>query len=311
MPEYIDRGSNQSLIAPVALDGTQFYIFLIKGDKDSLQKFLDRIFNDPSSNNLKYEPFLDYVVVMFTHVERLASSQPNQGWAAYGDIAMWVPIIDKTNLIPQFKMYPAYMVVDNSSTMATGRETYGFPKEMGFFTQPHSPEFIGNFTVDVLGYKADNPTQQNIPNRLWQVVRETGNDDQPQFKQVEDLKTLFKEMETLVEELDQNLREEFWMGLNLLANLLSIPALGLQEIRDIQNVHQAAFQAIVEAPLSMKHFRSAKIFLDKYSFILNDLVTHPVAADTGLKIGPQDVVFAFWLYADFELGTGQVIQQIS
>lgn len=316
MPTYIGRGGNQSLVAPVALDSTQFYIFVLKGKKENLQNLLDKLFNIPSGNKLKYEPFFDYVVVMFTHVDRLASSEPSQGWAAYGDIAMWVPVCDKTHRIPRFKMYPVYMVVDNSSTMATGRETYGFPKEMGTFTQPQSPEFMGDFAVDVLGYETDSPTQQNIPSRLWSIIRETGN-EQPKLKEINDLKALLKEMEPLAEGLENHLMDDFLMGLSHLAelfdvsDLFSVQALGLQEIRSIQNPEQAAFQAIVDAPLAMKSFRSAKIFLDKFSFHLNDLASHPVAANTGLDIGSQDIIFSFWLYADFELGTGKVIQQMS
>ena len=317
MPTYIGRGGNQSLVAPVALDSTQFYIFLLKGNKEQLQALLDQLFNQPSGHAVKYEAFLDYVVVMFTHVDRLVSNDPNQGWAAYGDIAMWVPVCDRTHTLPRFKMYPAYMVVDNSATMATGRETYGFPKEMGTFTQPQNPGYIGDLTVDVLGFAADSPTRQVIPSRLWKVVRSSGEADQPAVQQVDSLHQLFSAMEQFAEGLGEHLAEDFLMGLGHLtdllhmSSLLSVPALGLQEIRDIEHTQQAAFQAIVEAPLTMEKFHSAKIFLDKFTFFLNDLATHPVAADTGLKIGPQEVVFACWLYADFELGTGKVIQKIN
>jgi hypothetical protein len=91
----------------------------------------------------------------------------------------------------------------------------------------------------------------------------------------------------------------------LLRDGFNVPALGLKQFRDIADPSRAVFQAIVEAPLGMKHFRSASILGDNFSFILNDLATHPVADETGLKLGPQDVSFAFWLYADFVLGTGK------
>ena len=104
---------------------------------------------------------------MFTHVDRLTSAEPAQGWAAYGDIAMWVPVIDRQGILPSFKMYPVYMVVDNGSTMATGREIYGFPKEMGWFLEPQIPEFIGDLAVDVTGYQTDSPTKQSIRSRLY------------------------------------------------------------------------------------------------------------------------------------------------
>ena len=65
------------------------------------------------------------------------------------------------------------------------------------------------------------------------------------------------------------------------------------------------FLSVVEAPLGITKFRDARLLTDKYTFTLNDLASHPVANDTGLKIGAQDVVLAFWLYADFELGIGR------
>ena len=41
--------------------------------------------------------------------------------------------------------------------MATGREIYGFPKEMGWFVEPQNPEYIGDLAADVLGYDASLP----------------------------------------------------------------------------------------------------------------------------------------------------------
>ena len=305
MSPYIARGGEQELLPPCGLYGSQFYVFILQGNRVNLQNLLDRLFNKPSGGALKYEAFSDYVAVMFTHVDRLTSSEPSQGWAAYGDIAMWVPVIDRQGLLPSFKMYPVYMVVDNGSTMATGREIYGFPKEMGWFLEPQIPEFIGDLAVDVTGYEADSPTKQSIRNRLYTVQRATGNTPAA-FSPLASARQVLDEIEKAMTILHgESLADKFIVGFDIFKNMFSIPALGLKQVRDIQVPSNAVFQSVVEAPLGIAQFRDARLLTDKYTFTLNDLASHPVANDTGLKVGAQDVVFACWLFADFELGTGR------
>ena len=305
MPAYVARGGEQELVPPCGLFGSQFYIFLLQGNRTNLQALIDRLFNQPSGGALKYEALSSYVAVMFTHVDRLTSADPSQGWAAYGDIAMWVPLMDRSGLVPSFKMYPVYMVVDNGSTMATGREVYGFPKEMGWFLEPQIPEFIGDFAVDVTGYLSNSPTKQSMRTRLYTVQRETGNNPAA-FNPISSFRGIFDEIEKAMNLLHGgNLLDEFIVGFDIFKDMLSIQALGLKQIRDIADPNRAAFQSVVEAPLGLTKFRDARLLTDKYTFILNDLASHPVAADTGLKIGPQDVVLALWLFADFSLGIGK------
>jgi acetoacetate decarboxylase len=302
---YVARGGEQELVPPCGLYGTQFYIFILRANRTNLQNLIDRLFNRPSGGALKYEALSSYVAVMFTHVDRLTSSEASQGWAAYGDIAMWVPMLDRTGIVPSFKMYPVYMVVDNGSTMATGREVYGFPKEMGWFLEPQLPEFIGDLAVDVTGYLANSPTKQSSRTRLYTVQRETG-DNPATFSQITSFRGIPDEIEKALTLLHGgSLVDEFIVGFDIFKDMLSVPALGLKQIRDITDPSKAAFQSVVEAPLGLTKFRDARLLTDKYTFVLNDLGSHPVAEDTGLKIGAQDVAIALWLFADFSLGTGK------
>ena len=282
-PTYVVRGGEQELVAPCGLYGSQFYIFLLKANKTNMQNLLDRLFNKPSGGKLHYEAFSDYLAVMFTHVDKLTSSDPRQGWADYGDIAMWIPVIERgEGLIPRFMMYPVYMVVNNGSTMATGREVYGFPKEMGWFVEPQTPDFIGDLAVDVLGYETDSPTQQTIRNRLWTIQRHS-TEKEAGFHPLKDLKHLYEELRNAFKLISENWESEFIVGFNILEDLLSVPALGLKQFRDIKDPESAVYQAVVEAPLGMEKFRSARLLTDKFTFTLSDLATHPVAADTGLQ----------------------------
>lgn len=308
MPAYLQRGGEQELVAPCGLLGSQFYVFLLQGKKANLQSLVDRLFNEPSGGVVKYEVLSDYVALMFTHVDQLTSSETSQGWAAYGDIAMWVPVIERSGLIPELKMYPVYMIVDNGSTMATGREVYGFPKEMGWFVEPQAPAYMGDFSVDVLGYEHGSATKQNVRSRLW-TIQHTGHGKKTSFDPIDDIEKLIIALERDLKGLFKNLEAELIITINAFRNGFKIPALGLKQFRDIQNPGQAAFQSIVEAPLGLTRFHSARLLGDDFVFDLNDLATHPVADATGLQLGPQQVAYAFWLYGDFELGAGKTLWQ--
>ena len=305
MPAYLARGGEQELVAPCALDGSQFYVFMLKAQQDKLQALMDRLFNQPSGGAVRYEAFWDHVALMFTHVDRLSSADPSQGWAAYGDIAMWVPVLDHGagGLLPVFKMYPVYMIVDNGSTMATGREVYGFPKEMGWFVEPQTPEFLGDLAVDVLGYERTSTTQQSVRTRLWTIQRSSAG--AANTTPLADIESLVRELEKAMKEMFSNVEAGLIIALNLLRDHFAIPALGLKQFRDITDPTRAAYQAMTEAPLALKKFRSASLLGDQFTFTLNDLASHPVAQETGLATGPQAVSFAFWLYADMTLGTGK------
>jgi hypothetical protein len=294
MPTYLTRGGEQELVSPCGLDGSQFYVFLLQADRARLQALIDRLFNTPSGGAVHYEAFWDHVALMFTHVDRLFSADATQGWAAYGDIAMWVPVLDRKSggMLPALKMYPVYMIVD-----------YGFPKEMGWFVEPQTPTFLGDLSADVIGYRNGSPTRETTRTRLWSIQRTSGG-EQAAATPLDGIEHLIDEMVRVLKGMFDNLEAEVIMALNLMRDRFNVPALGLKQFRDIADPTRAVFQSIVEAPLGLRKFRAASILGDDFSFILEDLATHPVAADTGLRLGPQQVSFAFWLYADFELGTG-------
>ena len=147
--------------------------------------------------------------------------------------------------------------------MATGREIYGFPKEMGWFLEPQIPEFIGDLAVDVTGYQTNSPTKQSIRSRLYTVQRDTGNAPAA-FNPLASARAVFDEIEKAMTLLHRgSLEDEFIVGFDIFKNMFSIPALGLKQIRDIQTPSNAVFQSVVEAPLGITKFRDARLLTDK------------------------------------------------
>lgn len=314
LPTYIERGGEQSLVPPGTLNSTQFYIFILKADKTKLQAMADRLFNTPSGGAVDYRPLSDYVVLMFTHVDQLQSAQQSQGWIAYHDIALWVPYmaIKKrlgVEIAERIVMYPPYIMVDNGSTMVTGREVFGLPKQMGSFTMPQDPNYAGDFIADVVGYNTTSKTLQDVSSRLWSVQRDS-TALPAKHQPLESLEEAFDAVKNAIKSFDPHLPKE-WIIPNIPAMLkeliTGVPALGLKQFRDATQVDKACYQAIVEAPLKTLGFRGGRLYADPFTFTLNDLTTHPVAADTGLLIGSQPVVLSLYLHLDMQMGTGTTI----
>lgn len=318
LPAYVERGGEQSLVPPGTLKSTQFYIFILKADKDKLQAMADKLFNHPSDGAVDYRPLSEYVVLMFTHVDDLYSAQAEQGWIAYRDIALWVPYIavEKklgVEVAERIVMYPPYIFVDNGATMVTGREVFGLPKQMASFWMPQNPDFIGDMTTDVMGFSAVSTTKQNLPIRLWTVTKANPEQEAPEQADFDNLHDVYAAVKAHVQAHMPHFSSHFVIPNipKILSELVTgVPALGLKQFRDATQVDKACFQAIIEAPLKNLKFRGAR-FLGDYTFILNDLASHPVAADTGLQIGEQDVALSLYLHLDMEMGTGTTIWQSS
>jgi hypothetical protein len=309
LPPYIERGGEQSLVPPGHLQRTQFYIFILKGAKTKLQSLADRLFNEPSGRAVDYRAVSDYVVLMFTQVGELTSAQADQGRIAYDDIALWVPFIAVKKrlgieMADRVVMYPPYIFVDNAATMVTGREVFGLPKQMGWFSLPATPTEPTTFTTDVVGYAADSRTRQNVPTRLWSVERRSIAPAGPQ--RLHNIRQLLPIMENFW----RSILLENWLLPNLpnmLAELiLGVPALGLKQFRDAAQVNQACYQAIIEAPLQLKAFHEGWFYADSFDFVLHDLGSHPVAHEIGLQIGAQPIALSLYLHLDMHMAAGNI-----
>ena len=62
----------------------------------NLQGLCDRFLNLPGQNEFKYHPLVPYVLVTFTQIARMSSSQPpysQTGWMPETEVAIWVPTV--------------------------------------------------------------------------------------------------------------------------------------------------------------------------------------------------------------------------
>jgi hypothetical protein len=294
---YVDFPGEQSLRAPGDLEDTRFFYFVLRADEGRLRALCDRYLNAPSGGQLAYAP-LGVVLLAFSHVERLRSADPSRGTITYKDIAFWVPVWGgKTKPLC---LFPPFIFVDDASTMATGREVFGLPKQLGRFEMPLSYEGLSRarkpeFRAEVVGTL--QPGGQNDWRTLLtvqQVTKEETSDSQQFFSALQRM---------LLPSALRELTVPSW-----LSHLGAVPVVGLKQFRDAASSGSACYQAVVEAPLSTKKVLVPPRFLfDAFELRLMDVPSHPVADVLGLSPDPQRVPLAICFQSTMQMDPGTVV----
>jgi uncharacterized protein with NAD-binding domain and iron-sulfur cluster len=262
-------GADAGLLPPGTLRDVAFHGYVLRARRGHLRRLLQRTFLEPTDGALRVEPMGDRVVLLYTHIGRLTSGQPGRGWLTYSDVALWVPA--RLDGRPVF--FPAYIFVDHPHTMVTGRETYGLPKEMGWFHMPHQGP--GPLTCEVWG--TDAPGGQICRRLLWSVQRPAQPPrDLPLRAAIEPARWIPSEV------------------------------IGLQQLRDPRRPARALHQAVVTAPIRLTTVHQTALYPGEHALELSALSSHPVARDTGLVVGTQPIEAAFVVRADVQMDEGQV-----
>lgn len=262
-------GADAGLLPPGVLRDVAFHGFVVPAERAALRRLLHRAFAEVSDGAVRVEPMGQHVVLLHTHIPRLQSGQPARGWLRYSDVALWVPA--RLNREPVF--FPVYIFVDHPHTMVTGRETYGLPKEMGWFHMPEDGP--GPLTVDVWG--TDAPHAEIRRRRLWSIERPDAG--------------------SLALPLQAALEPARWIPNRVI---------GVQQLRDPEVPARAIHQAIVTGAIRTTRIHETIFHPGEHRLDLRELASHPVARDTGLRLGEQPVRAAFTVRADVEMDAGRV-----
>src|SRR5262249_29404306 len=97
----------------------------------------------------------------------------NIGWMHEIDVAFWVPVVAfNGGAIESIAWFLPYVFVNNGWAMATGREIYGFPKELGSFVLPKDKDAAALFPLDTLAIKTLGHDSQAEVQGLLDVRRQ-------------------------------------------------------------------------------------------------------------------------------------------
>lgn len=321
LPHYVVRPAEAVHLQPYDCLNTQIYGFYLKGDAATMQRRLvDPILNAPTGGATNYRVISDMVLVAYAFAARCSSILPpdNQmGWVPENSWTIWIPLVAvKTEfgieIAQRLVFFPAYISVDNSWSVAAGREVYGFPKSYGPVVIPAASAPPLQFSASAFVMKTYTPDEQGTVAPLM-VVNRTAEGTEGG--------AVWNDIETAVKAVAHmwSGHSGTWIvpGLNLLLDILGlirheeVPGVFLKQFRDAADGTRACYQAIIEAGSGVTKLHGGGLLPGTFTATVSDFASHPLAADLGLAGPDVPLEFPFWANFDFTISRGTEIWKAS
>ena len=321
LPLYVNRPAESVHLQPYACNNTRLLGFFLRGDAPTMQrKLVDPILNAPTGGAVEYRVASDLVLLSFADAAHGTSLTPPDnmiGWVPENSWTAWIPLLVIKHelglpVAQRLVFFPAYICVDNTWSLAAGREVYGFPKSYGPVMIPAAGMPPSSFKASTLVMKTFGPQNEGVLAPLLQVdcIAQEGLRE-----------TVWHDLEAVVRAI-----ADMWLGkgsgggrvipgISLLFDLVGlllkeeVPGVFLKQFRDAGDGTRACYQAIIEAGSRVTAFRGAGPLKCAYRATLADFASHPLASDLGVAAGTAPLDFAFWADFNFTIGAGTTIWQ--
>ncbi|QLE58570.1 hypothetical protein [Nostoc sp. TCL26-01] len=329
-PKYIERADGQAFNQPYEIKGTKMYGFVVEGSMAKLQEICDKYLNDPNNGEIEYRPATNYLILTFNKIDSLSSIYPpdyDKGTVFEEEAIFWMLTVVGRKVGPFFiadrlAWFMPYLYVNNSPILVSGREVYGFFKQLGTFKIPDLDQQPDLLTVDTLVFKEFSPTSKSLDARLLEVQRLSTGEQHPDIKTWDTFEQAAKAIASLLFDNDEITIPGLQLPLNLLEYLLGriVPLVTLKQIRDVENSKKACYQALIESPMQLQTFYGGKLFGfnnfgDQFQLKINNFASQPIVQDLGLGQGYAPgsesvnipVKLGFVLNFDFTLKDGKTV----
>ncbi len=317
LPDYVIRPAESVHLQPYACLNTRLYGFFLKGDAGAMQaRLVDPILNAPTGGACDYRVLGDLVLVSYALAGKGTSTLPPDngiGWVPENSMTLWIPLVAVKHelgipIAQRVVMFPAYICVDNTWSLAAGREVYGFPKGYGPIELPAAGAPPLHFSASTLVMKVYGPDNEGVIAPLISVDRTAeGTEGQALWADLGDA------IEAITAMFSGSSNQFILPGISLaldlfhLARAKEVPGVFLKQFRDAADGTKACYQAVIEAGSFVTAFRSAGVLPGTFQATLADYASHPLASDLGLAPGAAPLEMAFFADFDFTIGEGTVV----
>jgi hypothetical protein len=167
LPDYVERGGRQVWRPPYTARGAELFGFVLQADRGAIDELLAHDLVEPARGEVDYRCANDRVVVIFAQIERLASDDSrdkHRGYLCEREVSVWCLAADVT-AGTRLVWYLPYVFVDSGQAVASGREVYGYPKQMGRFAKTFPRELVdgGTTVVKAPAFDAFGPDEKAEP----------------------------------------------------------------------------------------------------------------------------------------------------
>jgi len=179
LPDYVERGGEQVWRPPYTARQVDLYGFVAPADQAAIDELLQRDLVLPSGYAVDYRCAHPNIVVTFGAIGHEASDDPidsARGYITEREVSIWCLVADVA-ATGRLLWYLPYIFTDSGQTVATGREVYGYPKQLGYFDSSY-PEKLGDAggttTVRALAISPYAPSTRAEPRAMVSVKRKPG-----------------------------------------------------------------------------------------------------------------------------------------
>ncbi len=162
LPDYVDRGGRQVWRPPYTARRAKLFGFVLDADAAAIDSLLHRDFNEPAGGAVDYRCGHSSVIVIFAAIEKLASGDPRdelRGYLSELEASVWCLAADVT-AGSRLVWYLPYVFVDAGQAVASGREVYGYPKQIGLFEDDY-PDKLENGGTTTVSAPAIDPYRKD------------------------------------------------------------------------------------------------------------------------------------------------------
>jgi hypothetical protein len=175
LPDYVELGGRQVWRPPYTARHAEVFGFAVKADRAAIDGLLGDALVEPAGGAVDYRCAHDHIMVTFAKIDRLASADPpdsGRGYMPEREVTVWCLAADVAST-GRLVWYLPYVFTDSGQTVATGREVYGYPKQIGYFEDDYPKKLLtgGESTVFALGIDPFHPDQAARPLPMISAMR--------------------------------------------------------------------------------------------------------------------------------------------
>ncbi len=297
-PLYIERSHEQAFAPPFLQGDCRLYGFPIRASRTQIQAVCDRFLNTPARGAVHYRAAAGLVFVYFSRfgcTRSYAGADGMRGFLGENEFGIWLPIErtlgGESSSSSGPWLFPHLMLVDSGPAMITGREVYGFPKELGHITLPDSPDDLEFFAADALIFPRHRPATAGRFGRLVEVRRTRTATSRSHTERLRAATGALTDLAELImgqpsAEVAANMsptdRLTGFIDSALRIGRGQTSFVLLKQFRDCRDPQKAAYQAIVEARTRLWKLSNFALLPDTYTMSLTDCDSFPLAKDLGL-----------------------------
>jgi hypothetical protein len=324
-PPYIEYPNDVDIPLPGLLQNGMLYCFPVQGNYQKLLAVCNQRLNSSLQNqSLRYFPLTSHMMLVVSLLPDSYSLNPNYhkpGSVIEKGVQIFMPLAECSRnaqgqwVAQRIVCLVPYIMVDNQFSIVAGREQFGFPKAMGQFQIPDSPESAELFSVEAYGFSVfDQKNMQTAAFRPWLNIKKVSASENFQTGQWTssdhawgDIKHTFERIPTdkpfveglpfIIHELEDMLKAE-------------VRLVFLKQFRDAADPMKACYQAIVEDDGFVHKFHKGWFLGGAYEVSFEDFASFPIKSELGL---PDKMVVQtpFWVNVDLLFQTGREVVKTS